>query len=177
MGAGDRLTISIHDSADGLVTTVQDDTTGETGWMTASTANGFAHPLFQPSAATCSEAPGAFHPMYSTSGPHTRVPWAAHSYNVSFSDEIGHFEYCDQVNAQRNCVDAGANDPKLDGDDHTCFDADRSLLVPVGGCIATDLDFDGVSYLPGWPGSLSDPRSIASCTPSRSCSRARSRAG
>ena len=32
--------------------------------------------------------------MYSTSSEHTRVPWAAHSYNVAFSDEIGHFEYC-----------------------------------------------------------------------------------
>jgi hypothetical protein len=157
MDPGDEVRISIHDSPDGLTAAVRDDTTGETGSMTASTANGFAHPLFQPSATTCSESPYAFHPMYSTSGPHTRVPWAAHSYNVSFSDEIGHFEYCDQVNAQRSCVDPGVTEPKVDGDDHTCFDASRSLLVPVGGCLATDTDFDGVSYQPDWPGSLSDP--------------------
>jgi hypothetical protein len=36
--------------------------------------------------------------MYSTSGEHTPVPWAARSYNVAFSDEIGHFEYCSVVN-------------------------------------------------------------------------------
>jgi hypothetical protein len=157
MDPGDRLTISIHDSSEGLVTAVHDDTSGATGSMIASIGNGFAHPLFQPGETTCSEETYAFHPMYSTSGPHTRIPWAAHSYNVSFSDEIGHFEYCDQANAMRSCVDPGANDPSLDGDDHHCFDADRSLLVQVGGCIATDQDFDGTSYLLDWPGTLTDP--------------------
>jgi hypothetical protein len=90
MSAGDQLTISIHDSTAGLVTSIADNTSGQSGSMTASIANGFKHPLFRPSASTCSEAPYAFHPMYSTSSEHTRVPWTAHSYNVSFSDEIGH---------------------------------------------------------------------------------------
>jgi hypothetical protein len=44
--------------------------------------------------------------MYSTSSEHTRVPWAAHSYNVAFSDEIGHFEYCSAVDANGNCIQA-----------------------------------------------------------------------
>jgi hypothetical protein len=43
-------------------------------------------------ASTCIQTPYAFHPMYATSSEHTRVPGAAHSYNVAFSDEIGHFE-------------------------------------------------------------------------------------
>ena len=63
--------------------------------MTASVANGFAQILFEPASSTCHESPYAFRPMYSTSSEHTRVPWAAHTYNVAFSDEIGHFEYCD----------------------------------------------------------------------------------
>src|SRR5439155_15602268 len=117
MNAGDELTISIHDSPVGLVTAVTDLTTGQTGSMTASVANGFAHPLFQPSASTCSEEPYAFHPIYSTSNEHTRVPWAAHSYNVAFSDEIGHFEYCDLAKADGTCANKGVNDKKKDADD------------------------------------------------------------
>ena len=93
MGSGDQLEIDIHDGAAGLTVIVHDVTTGETGSMTASAANGFAQVNFQPTAATCSQSPYAFRPMYSTSSEHTRVPWAAHSYNVAFSDEIGHFEY------------------------------------------------------------------------------------
>jgi hypothetical protein len=54
MNAGDQLTISIHDSTAGLVTSIVDNTTGQSGSMTASVANGFKHPLFQPTASTCS---------------------------------------------------------------------------------------------------------------------------
>ena len=68
--------------------------------MTASVANGFAQVNYDPTAATCTQTPYAFHPMYATSSEHTRVPWAAHSYNVAFADEIGHFEYC--ANATRD---------------------------------------------------------------------------
>ena len=27
----------------------------------------------------------------------TRVQWAAHSYNISFADEIGHFDWCNNI--------------------------------------------------------------------------------
>src|SRR6266496_3750280 len=37
-------------------------------------------------------------------------------------------------------------------DDDGCFSASFSLLVPIGGCIATDNDFDGVPYQTVWPG-------------------------
>jgi hypothetical protein len=156
MNPGDKLTISIHDSAAGLVTEIADNTTGHTGSMTASAANGFAHPLFQPTASTCSEAPYAFHPMYATSSEHTRVPWTAHTYNVSFSDEIGHFEYCEKANVQGTCVNPGGGEKK-DDDDTGCFNAGASLLVQIGGCVAPDLDFDGTSYQPDWSGTLADP--------------------
>jgi hypothetical protein len=98
MRAGDRLELSIHDSPAGLVTRIDDLSTGKSGSMTASVANGFAQVNYDPNAATCTQAPYAFHPMYSTASEHTRVPWAAHSYNIAFSDEIGHFEYCSVVN-------------------------------------------------------------------------------
>ncbi len=156
MNPGDEVVVSIHDSAAGLVTTVNDVTTGQTGSMTASVANGFAHPLFQPNASTCTEEPYAFHPMYSTSSEDTRVPWAAHSYNVSFSDEIGHFEFCDRVNPHGDCVNPGVDEGKnnkKDADDSFCFDGSASLLVQVGACLNSDIDFDGASYQAVWPGS------------------------
>jgi hypothetical protein len=165
MGWGDNLDISIHDSPDGLVTEISDLTTGDTGLMTASEANGFAQVNYDPTATTCTQTPYGFHPMYSTSSEHTRVPWAAHSYNVAFSDEIGHFEYCDRANPRGSCVNPGVGEKKKDGDDVGCFNADASLLVEIGGCIGTDNDFDGVSYQNTWPGSLSDPAQDALLNP------------
>ena len=161
MGQGDNLVVRVHDSERGLVTKVVDKTTNQIGSMKASTANGFAHPLFQPDASTCTQAPYAFHPMYSTSSEHTRVSWAAHSYNVAFSDEIGHFEYCNTVDPTTGaCTSAGVHDPEVDPDDEFCLDASSSLLVQVSGCLSfnvLDTDFDGESYQPGWPGSNPDP--------------------
>jgi hypothetical protein len=95
--------------------------------------------------------------MYATSSEHTRVPWAAHSYNVAFSDEIGHFEYCSNVNGDGTCA-AGATDPGgPDGDDALCLPPSESLRIQIGGCFATDNDFDGVSYQHTWPGSRTNP--------------------
>ena len=94
---GDVLLVYLHDTPDGFRVEVVDLTTGQSGSMTASLANGFAQINFDPSAKVCSSNPYAFHPMYATSSEHTRVVWAAHSYNVAFSDEIGHFEFCDAI--------------------------------------------------------------------------------
>jgi hypothetical protein len=157
MGAGDRLDISIHDSAAGLVTSINDLTTGESGSMTASVANGFAQVNYAPTATSCTETPYAFHPMYSTSSEHTRVPWAAHSYNVAFSDEIGHFEYCSDVTPRGTCAGDASDPGGPDGDDVGCVGPEESLRVLIGGCFGTDNDFDGVSYQKTWPGSLSNP--------------------
>jgi hypothetical protein len=151
MNSGDRLTVDVHDGAAGLTVIIHDLTTGKSGSMTASAANGFSQILYEPASATCHEAAYTFRPMYATSSEHTRVPWAAHSYNVAFSDEIGHFEYCDAITTQGGrCTSNG--EPSLDGDDAGCFNAAFSLLVPITGCIATDNDFDGTSYQPVWPG-------------------------
>jgi hypothetical protein len=151
MRSGDQLTVDIHDGAAGLTTIVNDVTTGQTGSMTASAANGFAQILYEPTSGTCHQLPYTFRPMYATSSEHTRVPWAAHSYNVAFSDEIGHFEYCDAITGEGgNCTSNG--EPSLDGDDAGCFSAAFSTFVPITGCIATDNDFDGVPYQKVWPG-------------------------
>src|SRR5207253_2000067 len=95
MNPGDRLSVTLHDTEHGLLTEVRDLTTGATGSMVASAANGFQQVKFAPSPSTqCTGIPYDFHPMYSTSSEQTRVIWAAHSFNISFSDEIGHFDFC-----------------------------------------------------------------------------------
>jgi len=167
MQPGDKVTVDIHDSASGLQVALNDLTSGQSGSMTASVANGFAAVNYDPSATSCSETRHAFHAAYATSSEHTRVPWAAHGYNVSFSDEIGHFEYCSSVDAQGgSCTQAGS-DPF---DSAFCFAPPfgspvQATKVKIGGCIATDVDFDGVSYQPNWPGATGNAALEASLHP------------
>lgn len=164
MNSGDRLTVLMHDTPAGLQVVIHDWTTGQTGSMTASVANGFGHPLYQPGASTCTDQPYAFHPMYSTSSPDTRVLWAAHSYNVAYSDEVGHFEYCNAVTAG-NCTGyPNPTDQSADDDDSPCFSlplVNVSGMPVFDGCLGADDDFDGPEYQTGtWPGT-------AGATPSK----------
>ena len=99
MNPGDSLTVHLFDTPNGLVTTVADHTTGATGSMTASTGNGFGTVVFDPNATKCTIKPWNYHAEYSTSTPQTRNVSAAHTYNIAFSDEIGHFEECGKVNS------------------------------------------------------------------------------
>jgi hypothetical protein len=151
MDSGDVLSVDIHDGAAGLTAIVHDLTSGETGSMTASAGNGFAQILYEPSSSTCHESRYTFRPMYATASEHTRVPWAAHTYNVAFSDEIGHFEYCNTISGEGgNCTANGES--STDGDDAPCFSSATSFLVLINGCTGTDNDFDGVPYQNVWPG-------------------------
>jgi hypothetical protein len=156
MNSGDQLVVSLRDTAAGLRIDMVDLTSHQIGSMTASVANHFGQVVFDPAATTCSSRPYAFHPMYATSSEHTRVPWAAHGYNVSFSDEIGHFEYCAAVSSEGGtCTKPGGPDAGSppDADDVGCFSAASSLRVKIGGCLGTDGDFDGPAYQKVWPGS------------------------
>jgi hypothetical protein len=159
MNSGDVLVVEMHDTPAGFQVVIHDLTSGQSGSMTASAANGFGQVKFHPNGTACKNIPYNFHPMYSTSSEHTRVPWAAHSYNVAFADEIGHFEFCALSSGPGGaCTQAGVNDPAgLDGDDSYCFNAGDSLLVPVGGCLSTEGDFDGVPYQRNWPGTSDSP--------------------
>ena len=95
MNSGDHLRVAITDTPNGVKITINDLSTGRSGSMTASPANGFANVKWDPNGTSCEAIPYAFHPMYSTSTPKTRVTWAAGSYNVAFDTEIGHFQFCD----------------------------------------------------------------------------------
>ncbi|HEY3834899.1 MAG TPA: hypothetical protein VGO03_21600 [Acidimicrobiia bacterium] len=160
LGAGDHYTVTMHDSANGLVTEVDDTTTGQKGSMTASAANGFAQMNYAPAPSKqCTDTPYNFHPMYSTSQPDkTVVPWAVHTYNIAIDTEIGHFDYCSAVSQPGGNCTGTENGRKPDFDDTACFPASFALLVKVGGCEGANEGFDGPSYLADWPnGSASRP--------------------
>ncbi|MBO0869805.1 MAG: hypothetical protein J2P15_14695, partial [Micromonosporaceae bacterium] len=156
MNQGDRIQVSLHDTAHGLQTQVDDLTTHQSGSMTASAANGFGQIAAAPTGTSCTQIPYDFHPEYSTSSPQTRVPWAAHSYNIAFSDEIGHFDYCTSVDPSTGSCTGLEGVPgdqeAADGDDNACFTPAQSTRVKVTGCVDTNSGFDGTSYLKGqWP--------------------------
>ena len=170
MKSGDNLQVSIHDTQNGVQAKINDLSSGESGSMTASPDNGFAQFKYAPTGDSCQAIPYAFHPMYSTSSEQTRVIWAAHSYNVGFSDEIGHFQLCNgaAVPATPFGVDSSGNPIACPagnteergkteeategaGEDDFCFPASQALRIKVQGCTETNTGFDGVSYEAAWP--------------------------
>ncbi len=169
MNSGDNLKVSLHDTPNGLQAVIRDVTSGQTGSMTASAANGFGQVQFDPTGTSCVNIPYNFHPMYSTSSEQTRVIWAAHTYNISFTSEIGHFENCNGPNPipatpfgvdpsgnpiscpAGNTEGFGSNVSPTDGDDNFCFPASEALLIKINGCTDSNTGFDGLDYQPVWP--------------------------
>jgi hypothetical protein len=169
MNSGDNLAVSLHDTSNGLQAVINDRTTGQAGSMTASAANGFGQVQYAPTGTSCVNIPYNFHPMYSTSSEQTRVIWAAHTYNTSFTSEIGHFENCNgpsPIPATPFGVDAsgvpiacpagntegfGSGTSPTDGDDNFCFPGTEALRIHVNGCTDTNVGFDSLDYQPVWP--------------------------
>jgi hypothetical protein len=171
LNPGDKVTVTLKDTPAGFTTIVADNTTGKTGFMTASAANGFGHMKYLPTGTGCQMENYTFHPMYSTSSPQTRVLWAAHTYNVAFSDEIGHFDFCSSIDpstASCNGLEGIPGDQEAaDGDDNACFPAAASLKYPATGCVDTNTPgFDGTPYQNYWPdGQSTHPTPILFSSP------------
>jgi hypothetical protein len=167
MNPGDVIRVHMSDTGQGFRVTLNDVTRHTHGSMTASAANGFGSVLFQPNATSCHVQLHNFHPMYSTATPLGRNFNAAHTGNISFADEIGHFEYCAAVknDALGTCARPLGDDtndpdnagPDPAGDDVFCLPGSASTLIKIGGCLNTDGDFDSVSYKFSWPGSIANP--------------------
>ena len=143
MNQGDRLIVTLRDTPDGLMTSIQDLTTGQSGFMVASANNGYQ--TLDPN--TCAGTTFNFHPEYATAKYGNFVPWAALQANVTFDVEIGHFT-------------PGVNGDN-DADDGPCFPGPT-----IPGCInfnqGGDIDFDGTSYLLDWPdGTRNNATSVA----------------
>jgi hypothetical protein len=159
MNPGDRIHIHMFDTPAGLKITLHDETSGGSGSMTASIDNGFGHILYRPGSNTCKEKPYAFHPMYGTANTRGNS-WSAHTYNISYSDEIGHFEHCSHVDQNFNCDGTSVDDPGgIDEDQggNFCVPGSFSTVVKINGCFLDDGDFDGPSYQNDWPGTNPDP--------------------
>jgi hypothetical protein len=136
MNPGDHLHITIRDTPAGLLTRIDDLTTGRTGFMIASGANGFQNTDRD----TCAGSNYNFHPEYDTAKFGNFMIWGALQANINFSMELGHFT-------------PGANGDG-DADDPPCFPAQPGVDL-IAGCLnlaeGGDLDFDGTSYLRVWP--------------------------
>jgi hypothetical protein len=147
MNPGDQLRVTIVDTAHGVMTRVEDLTTGQSGYMVASAANGFQ--TTNPN--TCAGSDFDFHPEYDTARFGNFVPWAALQADINVAVEIGHFT-------------PGSNGDG-DDDDPPCFPGPT-----VAGCLnlaqGGDIDFDGTSYRLDWPdGSHHTATSLAITNP------------
>ena len=185
MNPGDTISVHMFDApvpgggGDAFEVVVDDLTTGQSGFMQASAANGFADTSVQ----DCSGTPFNFQPEYSTAAPGNIAPWTALATNISTEFEIGHFTPCTSVSGpapvhlSRTVTDTywsvcsgpyEASAPGGDGpsqpevSDAFCYPAgythktQDSAPDTMNGCLDDlfqngDLDFDGSSYWPEWP--------------------------
>ena len=88
INSGDVIKLSITDPKAGFTARINDLTTGQSGFMTASAANGFMDTNYK----TCAGIPHTFHAEYSTARQQNQVPWAALEGGVLMQQETGHFE-------------------------------------------------------------------------------------
>ena len=191
MNPSDHLKIHIwdapvpgHPGQKALETSIRDLTTGRSGFMQASAANGFMATNIN----DCSGTPFNYQPEYSTSGLREIVPWAADLVNVSTEFEIGHFEACSSVTQPlsvsqfipgytditwNKCHGPYEDSAPKGGErnepgDAFCYrQGDRHFgKAPpniVTGCADDlfqngDLDYDGNGYWPEWPNSTTPDR-------------------
>ena len=160
---GDVIVTSISDPPQGFTAVVRDLTTHQTGFMTASAANGFMNTDI----ADCSGTPFTFHAEYSSAKQQNQVPWAALEGGVLMQQEIGHGEVCNSVTNNDPSPSIprtarGYSDPKVYD---TCVGgAEGPSATGEGSCTGDRLperDDPG----PERPGGLSDnnPASGALC--------------
>jgi hypothetical protein len=191
MRPGDHLVIHIWDAPvpgghgqRALETSIRDLSTGQSGFMQASAANGF----MATDMTNCNGIPFNYEPEYNTAAANNIVPWGADQVDISTQFEIGHFEACSRLTQPfsvntipfpglstytdvtwNKCHGPYENSaPKgsesLEPGDAFCFprgDTHLGQAPPniVTGCVDDvfqngDLDYDGNSYWPDWPTSV-----------------------
>ncbi|HEX9036821.1 MAG TPA: hypothetical protein VF808_07500 [Ktedonobacterales bacterium] len=184
MSAGDKLKVHIFDaSAPGggraLEVRIDDLTSGQSGFMQASAANGYMATLI----GNCHGVPFNYQPEYNTASPQNLVPWAALEGGILTEYEIGHFTPCTSLSDPVTLSGGGLtdttwltcngpyeanpdglvnpNNPEFaDGFCYPAGDTHGGFADPnvVTGCLdfsPGDLDYDGTPYYPDWPNSVS----------------------
>jgi hypothetical protein len=180
MNPGDKITVQMFDATvpggHALEAKEIDHTTGQTGYMIASSANGFmnTNPF------SCKGAPFNFEPEYNTARPQNIVPWGVGPYEINSEFEIGHFEACTSVRGKatisigkftdtyyKHCAGpyeaAKDSGDAFEPNDSPCYkagDTHHGTAAPnlMTGCdvffgAIGDLDYDGSPYWPDWPDS------------------------
>jgi hypothetical protein len=131
LNPGDVLRVHISDPLTGphagFTATVADLTTGKTGFMTASAANGFMNTDFK----TCAGSPFTFHAEYKTASQQNQVPWAALEGGVLMQQEIGHNEVCASLTHHNPTTAAGLVDKQTFD---TCVGANEGKHAGEGSC-------------------------------------------
>ena len=177
MNPGDKVTIHMFDAkipgGHALEARETDVTTGRSGFMIASAANGFmnTNPF------DCTGTPFNFQPEYSTARAQNIIPWGIGPYMFNNQFEIGHFEACTSVSGAakttigsftdsyfKNChgpYETTKEKPALEPNDAPCYragDTHGGTTAPnvMTGCdvffdAIGDLDYDGSPYYPDWP--------------------------
>ncbi|HEY3903526.1 MAG TPA: hypothetical protein VGM14_06470 [Streptosporangiaceae bacterium] len=183
MNPGDSITIRMFDAAikggHALEIVETDHTTGQSGFMIASGANGFMNtdPF------SCKGTKFNFEPEYNTARAANIIPWGIGPYEINDQFEIGHFEACTKVSKPATTTVGNVKDTffkecsgpyekakdtaeKFEPDDSPCYKAGDTHgglhTAPdlVTGCAVFfdaigDLDYDGSPYYPDWPDSTS----------------------
>jgi hypothetical protein len=180
MDPGDRIAVHMWDAAipggHALEVRETDRTTGQTGFMIASAANGFMNT----SPFSCNGAPFNFQPEYATARAQNIIPWGIGPYMINTQYEIGHWEACTKVTGPatftqgsftdtyfnhcqgpyESSADGGNSNEPNDSPCYTQGDTHGGTVAPnlVTGCdvffgAIGDLDYDGQPYYPDWPNS------------------------
>jgi hypothetical protein len=174
MNPGDKLVIHMYDAPapavkgalggnDAFEVVIDDLTTGASGFMQASAANGFQFVDMN-----CNTALANFQPEYSTASVGNVVPWGADQVDVSEAIETGHMEICTSVSGSYTKSPRYGNpfDPDDTGGTYdTCNGGDETEEGNEGAETA-----DGVCYAAndphtGWDngtGTITGP-AIATC--------------
>ncbi len=163
---------------------ISDLTTGQSGFMIASAANGFMNT----SIFNCSGTPFNFQPLFNTARPQNSIGWSVLLSGILSEYEIGHFEPCSSVTgpatiplgtvtdtyyqlchgAYENAGPPDTGSTSVEPTDAPCYkagDTHGGLAPPneVTGCLDEftqngDLDFDGTPYYADYPDSLNPGR-------------------
>ena len=102
MNPGDTIVVHMFDAplrggGHALEASEKDLTTGQSGFMIASAANGFMNT----DPVTCAGTPFNFEPEYSSAAANNILPWGAGPYMLDNQFEIGHFEPCTRVTGKQ----------------------------------------------------------------------------
>ncbi len=185
MNPGDKITVRMFNAKipGGHALEVQetDWSTGRSGYMIASAANGFMNT----NPATCAGTPFNFQPEYSSARAQNILPWGFGPYMINTQFEIGHFEPCTSVSGAATTplgtgtdtyyttcsgpYETAADSPTgVEPDDSPCYpagDTHGGTTAPnlVTGCdvffdAIGDLDYDGTPYYRDWPNSVTPDR-------------------